>query len=397
MNEKVPSNELKSRMERFRAEMDRRNPGWEMAAIFGKVNLYYFTGTMQDGVLLIRPDGDAVFRVRKSYERAAEESLFPDIRPMRSYRDAAAEMDKLPGKIYFETELVTIGVLERFRKHFGFRSTGSLDYCLGMVRAQKSDYELSLTERAGVIHRRVLEDLVPGILAEGMSELDFAVKLYSLMMEEGHHGVARFGMFDTEMLVGQVGFGESSIYPTYFNGPGGSTGLGFAVPLLGSRGRKLRRGDLIFADTGCGCCGYHTDKTMTYAFKESLPEEAMEAHRGCLEVQDNIASMLKPGAVPSEIYRETMESLDAGFLENFMGYGGRTVNFLGHGVGLLIDEIPVIAAGYDEPLVENMVFAVEPKKGVKGVGMVGTENTFVVTPSGGRCITGTHPGLLLVD
>ena len=63
-----------------------------------------------------------------------------------------------------------------------------------------------------------------------MSELNFALKLYSLMMEEGHHGVARFGMFDTEILVGQIGFGESSIYPTYFNGPGGAEGLGPAVP-----------------------------------------------------------------------------------------------------------------------------------------------------------------------
>jgi Xaa-Pro dipeptidase len=92
-----------------------------------------------------------------------------------------------------------------------------------------------------------------------------------------------------------------------------------------------------------------------------------------------------------------MESLEKDFMKNFMGYGDRTVNFLGHGVGLLVDEIPVIAAGFDEPLVENMVFAVEPKKGVNGVGMVGVENTFVVTPSGGRCITGTHPGLMLIE
>lgn len=397
MDEKVPSDELRSRMERFREEMDRRNPGWEMAAIFGKINLYYFTGTMQDGVLLIPAEGDAEFWIRKSCERAAEESLFPDIRPMRSYRDAAAGMGNLPETIFFETELVTVGVLERFRKHFGFKNTASLDYSLGMVRAVKSGYEMSLIEKAGEIHRRVLEDLVPGILTEGMTELDFALKLYSLKMEEGHHGVARFGMFDTEILVGQLGFGESSIYPTYFNGPGGSMGLGSAVPLLGSRGRKLKRGDLVFVDTGCGWCGYHTDKTMTYVFRGSLPEEAVEAHRGCVEIQNRIASMLRPGAVPSEIYREIIESLDADFLKNFMGYGDRTVNFLGHGVGLLIDEIPVIAAGYDEPIVENMVFALEPKKGVKGVGMVGIENTFAVTPSGGRCMTGNHPGLMPID
>ena len=397
MNDKVPRDELKSRMNRFRAGMNKSHPGWEMAAIFGKVNLYYFTGTMQDGVLLIPSNDDAVFWVRRSCERALAESQFPDIRQMRSYRDAAAATDDLPQTIFVETELVTLGLIERFRKHFGFIDVKSLDYVLGMVRAKKSNYEISLMEKSGKIHRRVLEERVPEIVREGMSELDFALKLYSLMMEEGHHGVARFGMFDTEILVGQIGFGESSIYPTYFNGPGGAAGLGPAVPLLGSRERKLKRGDLIFADTGSGYHGYHTDKTMTYAFKEPLPVEAVEAHNGCLEVQDRIASLLRPGAVPSEIYRDVMESLDKDFMKNFMGYGDRTVNFLGHGVGLLVDEIPVIAAGFDEPLVENMVFAVEPKKGVNGVGMVGVENTFVVTPSGGRCITGTHPGLMLIE
>ncbi|ADN37040.1 peptidase M24 [Methanolacinia petrolearia DSM 11571] len=397
MNNKVPRDELKSRMDRFRAGMNKSHPGWEMAAIFGKVNLYYFTGTMQDGVLLIPSNSDAVFWVRRSCERAVAESQFPDIRQMRSYRDAATATDDLPQTIFVETELVTLGLIERFRKHFGFIDVKSLDYVLGMVRAQKSDYEISLMEKSGKIHRRVLEERVPEIVSEGMSELDFALKLYSLMMEEGHHGVARFGMFDTEILVGQIGFGESSIYPTCFNGPGGAAGLGPAVPLLGSRERKLKHGDLIFADTGSGFHGYHTDKTMTYTFKEPLSEDAVESHNGCLEVQDRIASMLRPGAVPSEIYRDVMESLNKDFLKNFMGYGDRTVNFLGHGVGLLVDEIPVIAAGFDEPLVENMVFALEPKKGVKGVGMVGVENTFVVTPSGGRCITGTHPGLMLIE
>lgn len=377
--------------------MDSSNPGWENAAIFGKINQYYFTGTMQDGVLLIPRDGDPVFWVRRSCERALEESSFPDIRPMRSYRDAAAASKKISGTIHLETELVTLGLLERFKKHFGFEATAPLDYDLGMVRAVKSEYELSLTKRAGEIHSRVLEDCIPAILRGGMSELDFALELYSLMMEKGHHGVARFGMFDTEMLVGQVGFGDSSIYPSYFNGPGGSTGLGSAVPLLGSRGRKLKPGDLVFADTGCGFCGYHTDKTMTYVYKEPLPDEAVEAHRRCLEIQNEVASMLVPGAIPSEIYKTVIGSLEPEFLENFMGYGGRSVKFLGHGVGLLIDDLPVIAAGFDEPLVENMVFAVEPKKGIKDVGMVGIENTFVVTPSGGRCITGESPGLLLVE
>ncbi len=79
-----------------------------------------------------------------------------------------------------------------------------------------------------------------------------------------------------------------------------------------------------------------------------------------------------------------------------MGFGDRRANFLGHGVGLQIDEFPVLAEGFDEPLDAGMVLALEPKKGVPGVGMVGIEDTFVVTPEGGRSITGDHPGLILV-
>jgi Xaa-Pro aminopeptidase len=169
-----------------------------------------------------------------------------------------------------------------------------------------------------------------------------------------------------------------------------------AVPLLGSRERKLAKGDLVFIDIGCGVEGYHTDKTMTYAFGQALPDEAMEAHLKCVALQQEIASLLKPGAVPSQIYKDIMAKLPAKFLKNFMGFGNRRAKFLGHGIGLQVDETPVIAEGFDEPLVENMVFAVEPKKGIPDVGMVGIENTFVVTPLGGCCLTGTNPGLIPV-
>ena len=91
-----------------------------------------------------------------------------------------------------------------------------------------------------------------------------------------------------------------------------------------------------------------------------------------------------------------MEGLDAEFLQNFMGFGDRQARFLAHGIGLHIDEYPVIAKGFDEPLEEGMVLAIEPKRGIEQVGLVGIENTFIVTPSGGECITGDHPGLMEV-
>ncbi len=396
MHGKVPLRELAERMNRFRDKMDAEQPGWELAAIIGKINLFYFTGTMQEGMLLIPKDGEAVFWVYRSYERALDESLFPDIRPMRSYRDAAADLRHCPGTVHLETELLPLAFVRRLQRYFPFTEAGSVDMQAAKVRAVKSAYELSRMEEAGTVHQRVLEERVPEILREGMSEVEFVGELYSVLLDEGHQGIVRFGMFDTEIVVGQIGFGDSSLYPTPFNGPGGSRGISPGVPLLGSRERRLRSGDLVFVDIGCCVEGYHTDKTMTYMFGRSLPDEAIEAHRECVEIQNKMASFLAPGAVPSQIYDTIMDGLSSGFRRNFMGFGDRKVTFLGHGIGLLVDELPVIARGFDEPLTEGMVFALEPKKGIAGVGMVGIENTFVVAPGGGRCITGDHPGLMPV-
>jgi Xaa-Pro aminopeptidase len=392
---KVPLTELDDRLKRFRARMDKTQPGWELTAIVSKIPLYYFTGTMPDGLLLIPQDGDAVFWVRQSYERAIDESLFPHIRKMKSYRDIAAEMRTFPQTIYLETEQVPVAQLQRLQKHLRFRDVKAVNEQVGPVRVKKSPYELALMERAGEIHRHVLEDLVPGMLTEGIDEVTFGCDLYSLMVKEGHQGIIRFGMFN-EMLLGQIGFGTSSICPICVDTPGGVSGMHPSVPQMGCRTRFLKKGDLVVIDIGCGYNGYQTDKTLSYMFGRPIPDTALQEHFRCVEIQDTMASMLKPGAIPSEIYRTVMAGLEPAFLTNFMGFGDRRVKFLGHGIGLWIDETPVIAEGFDEPLEEGMVFALEPKKGIPDVGLVGIENTFVVTPQGGRSLTGRSKGLIEV-
>ena len=396
MHDQVPAFELKNRMQRFRDRMNADHPGWEMVAIFGKINLYYFTGTIQDGVLLIPQGEDAVFWVRRSLERAFKESAFPDIKPMKSYRDAARETSRCTGEIHMETEVVPLAIAGRFRKHFPFSGVAAMDRQASWVRAVKSPFELALMEKAGEIHRSVLEEGVVEILREGMSEAEFGTAVYSLMVEQGHQGIVRFGSFNTEIEVGQIGFGESSLYPTCFDGPGGCHGVCPGAPVLGSHNRRLGTGDLVFIDNACGVEGYQTDKTMNYMFGEPIPDEAITQHRQCVAIMEEIAALLKPGAVPSEIYSRIMDELEPEFLHNFMGFGERRVHFLGHGVGLAVDEIPVIAGGFDEPLQEGMAIALEPKKGIRGVGVVGVENTYLVTPGGGRSITGNHPGLIEV-
>ena len=393
---KLNKEELDTRLERFCYAMNNDHPEWETALILSRVNQYYFTGTMQDGLLIIKNDGQMLYFVRRSFDRAKDESPVEGLYPMNSYRDAAAVIGSELGHTFVEKEIMTLAILERLTKAFHTETISALDKTVLMVRTIKSPYELYWMEESGKAHCEFLEHAVPAMLREGISEADLVGEMFSAMVKRGYHGVSRFSMFQTEMVVGQVAFGENSLCPTSFDGPGGASGISPAVPLLGSRERTLKKGDLVFVDIGFGMNGYHSDKTQVYCFKEQPSDDVIAAHRACIDVQRRLSGMLQPGAVPSEIYNTVIDELDADFSRNFMGFGNRQAKFLGHGIGLHVDEWPVIAKGCNDPLVENMVLALEPKKGIAGVGMVGVEDTFIVTPDGGRCITGSGRDIILV-
>ncbi len=394
---RVPKTELENRMKRFRAMMERYDADWEIAYFFSKIGQYYFTGTMQDGVLIIPRDGEAILWVRMSYDRAVDESYFDNIKQMHSFRDVVEAYSTIPKVAYVEKEFLPIAVWERFSKYFPTSTLKPVGPVVSAIRAVKSAYELEQMTICGDRHRHVLEEIAPTILKEGISEAELNGALYDEMIKAGHQGIVRFAMYDVDVILGHVAFGESGLYPTHFNGPGGNMGLGPAVQFLGSRERKLKKGDLVFLDVAVGHNGYQTDKTMTYVFGGELPKEAIAEHQKCVDVQHRVAEMLRPGNTPEQVYQTIMESLPTDFVKNFMGYGKRQVKFLGHSIGLFVDEQPVIAKGFSMPIEENMTFAVEPKKGVTGVGTVGIEDTFIVTKEGGVSITGHNSGLIVVE
>ena len=234
---KVPLTELDGRMKRFRTRMDHTCPEWDLAAISGKIPLYYFTGTMQDGLLLIPQDAEAVFWVRQSFERAQDESLFPSLRKMKSYRDVATGMGRLPSTVWLEADQMPIAQLQRMQKYLPFTDVKPVDDQVAAVRAVKSRYELDLMEHAGKIHRHVLEDCIPDMLKEGIDEVGFCCDLYSLMVKEGHQGIIRFGMFN-EMLLGQIGFGTSLYPPHVCEYAGGYFGHAPLRPADGQQGEE---------------------------------------------------------------------------------------------------------------------------------------------------------------
>lgn len=388
--------EIAGRINQLFKEMNAENQDWDAVFLFDKINQYYVTGTMQDGVFVLLRDGSYAYFARRSFERAKMEGLIDNMYPMVSYKDVLAVIGDNIHHIYVETEVITHGMLQRLKKYFDIRTIQSIEKTMCKIRAVKSEYELSCMKESGRQHKYLLESIVPGLLREGMNEAELTAEIYAKMIKLGHHGVSRFSMYQTEMVIGQIGFGENSLYPTSFDGPGGMKGMHPAVPIIGDRKRTLQKGDLVFVDIGYGIDGYHSDRTQIYLFGGKPSDEVMHIHRECMLIQKRTASLLKPGNIPSEIYQTVMSQVEPAFLHNFMGFGNRKVKFLGHGIGLQIDELPIIADGFNDPLIKNMVIAIEPKKGIPNVGVVGVEDTYIVTEVGGKCITGGEKEILIV-
>ncbi|MCL2293318.1 MAG: Xaa-Pro peptidase family protein [Spirochaetes bacterium] len=395
MPETVTKQELLQRIENLYKAAKIINKDFDAILIIDKVNHYYFTATMQDGLFLLKNDGSYVYFVRKSFERAKLESPLDNIFPMTSYKDVFSKTGNIK-QVFLETNIVTLNTLDRMKKYFALENILPVENVILKLRAVKSQFELSQIYSSAERHKKLMDIEIPSLLKEGMSEAELTSKIYTKMIELGYQGLSRFSRFHAEFVAGQIAFSENSIFPTSFDGPGGMKGAHPAAPVLGDRNRFLKKGDLVFVDIGFGYNGYHTDRTQVYMYKSLPGKELVAAHKTCMEIQKKTASMFKPGAIPGEIYNKIISDIPADFLKNFMGMGKEQVKFLGHGVGLHIDEYPVIAKGFDAPLEENMVIALEPKKAIENIGMVGVEDTYIVTKDGGRCITGGEKEIMVV-
>ena len=391
---KIPAKELKIRMNRFTSMMDTDYPEWEMCALVGAMSMYYLTGTIADGVLLIEREKGAVLWVRRSYERSALESNFGDIRQMVSFRDVRSGYETLPSVIHLDMAQASLEWYGFFNKYMQFTSAKPVDSTMLRARAVKTSYEIELMIKAGKIYDELTTTVVPQYFYDDMSEAELGGNLYGLFIRCGYHGVSRFSMKNADVQLGHIGFGVSSLYPSVFNGASGLMGICPASPVLGSAKRKLANGDLIYIDLGFGIEGMNVDKTIVYSFGRPQSDEVNAAHEHCLYLEEKAAEMLTAGAKPSDIYFKVLDMVKPAYKDSFMGSRGRNVPFLGHGVGLYVDEHPVLARGFDAPLQAGMTIAIEPKIGIEGVGMVGTENTYLVTSDSAVSLTGGRHSII---
>lgn len=403
--ESIPTAELEARHQRCRDILARRLPHAAGILALHPVTIYYLGGTLGNGVLWLPLQGNPVLLCRKGVERARLESTVPHVLPFRSYSDLPPLLAEAGSPLPEQgSEAVAVemgGISWSLGSLLASRLKGlSLvpgDNVLSETRAVKTPWELAKLRLAGERHHRGLHELLPTLIAPGMNERQIAHKAWEVFFSLGHAGLMRMSGSAEEIFLGHVSAGESANYPSRYNGPVGLMGEHPAVPFMGYAGKVWLEHEPLTCDIGFCLEGYQTDKTQVYwsGSRGSLPGAVAGAHDFCVEVQEFLAGELKPGAVPSRLYAEARQRAEkAGYQEGFMGLGDNKVPFLGHGIGLQIDEYPVLAKGFDEPLAEGMVLALEPKLGIPGVGMVGVENTFEVTAAGGRCLTGDRYEIL---
>jgi len=383
----VPPKEIFGRISRLQHKL--AETAVDGSIILDVVNMFYYTGTIQNGVLFVPADGEPVFFIRRSLERAKIESPLKALVQLKSFSelpDRLKEYGYQVARIGVDKGTIPVSIFEKLSNAFPETLFQDISLSLSMIRSVKSDYEISLIREAGKRHKAIY-DQIPAMLQEGMTEWELGSAIHAHMLKLGYTGIGRLAAFNSEFFVGVISFAESGNYPTASVGPDGLVGLCPAFPFLGGT-RRLKKGEIAFIDTGFAYQGYFTDKTRIFAFGQPS-EEAVDAHKICIDIQEAVRCRLKPGAVPSEIFTEVYQTevVPRRFEENFMGFGSNQVSFLGHGIGLVIDEFPAIARKIETPLKENMVIAVEPKKGLEGIGLVGIENTFLVTEQGGEKLT----------
>ena len=261
----VPAGELNARLSRLRAALAQHDPAWSMTILDNKIDLYYFTGTMQDGALIVTPD-QAVLFVRRSFECAKRESAFADIRPLGSFRTVAEAFPAIPDRVYVAARTMTLQKLSLLQKYLPFTQPQPVDGVLAGLRAVKSAYELDCMRQSGVLHRFALEEIAPVLLRDGISEARLCSEVGTVLLERGAMGISRFNQAAADDVLGVASFSENSLTGCGLDSPTGTAGTCIAMKSIGSSERRLREGDVVLLDIPSGFRGYHTDKSISFFY-----------------------------------------------------------------------------------------------------------------------------------
>lgn len=392
----TPKSELDQRLARLQTALIREDLG--AALLLEASDLFYFTGTGQQAYLFVPAEGQPLLMVKKSLSRARTESSLERIEAVRGLRDLPSRLWEAgwpkTGRLGLEMDVLPAAQYLRFQKGLAPAVLADVSDVVRHVRMIKSPYELGIMRRAAGLAGEVLEK-VRAALRPGMREIELAALLEYEARQRGHQGTVRMRGFNQVLHFGHVLAGASAAVPSAMESPTGGLGLSPAVP-HGAGYHQIAPHQPVLVDFVMAIDGYLVDQTRILCLGKP-PTELARAHQVALDIEAHLAAAAKPGVPAEELFALAQEiARGAGLSEHFMGYGPDRVSFVGHGIGLELDELPPLARGVKIPLEAGVTLALEPKFTFPGQGVVGIEDTYVVTEKGAEALTRPERGILLV-
>ena len=385
---KVPITELQERVSNFQVHLQKN--GIEGALLVQRADTLYYSGTAQNVHVYIPSEGKPIVLAYRDFARAQHESSW-EVKQLLGMSKIPLYIQEaglpLPRTLGLELDVLPVNQFERYRKIFSDVRMVDVSTEVRLQRAVKSQWELARLEESAQIQPKILE-FAKEVLQPGMTEVELEGLLAGKARALGHGGHVRMRGFDSEFHVGAITSGARAAVTSFFDGPVAGLGVSIAHP-SGASMAQIKSGEPIVVDMVTVVHGYQIDQTRIFSLGP-LSKELMTAYEVAREVEERIRLALVPGRVAGEVYEEILTWVreNTAYEENFMGYGASRVRFVGHGVGLDLDELPTISKGSKEVLKPGMVVAIEPKFVFPGVGVVGIEDTVVIeTELGARFIS----------
>lgn len=381
----VPHAELRARTEHFQRALQVANLGG--ALVTHNTGLYYLAGTIQPVQLFVPAEGEPLLLVRRNEPRVAAESPWPTA-PLGSFRrlaDLLAARGPVPERMGIELDVMPVLTFRRYEQALPGVEWSDVGGVLRAQRSIKTAWEIQQIRAIQPLARAMIA-AIPDLLDAGQTEVQFAGRLEAFARARGHQGRSWLHAYNSEMFWGHIIAGPSGSVGSFFDSPNGGWGLNPAKP-DGPGERVIQHGMPVLVDYVASRGGYNLDQTRT-AVVGTLPVELAEAYRATVQVQNEVVAAARPGVFGSELFDLAKQVAEReGIAEGFGGRGGNQVRFVGHGIGMEIDELPLLAAGWGEPLEPGMVFALEPKFVHATLGIVGIENSWLVTEDGVERLT----------
>lgn len=375
-----PRSEIDARAKKLQGQME----GMTGAILFQSADMCYFAGTAQDGLVYIPKDGEPVVMVRKSLERARQESPL-DVRPLKSLKTLKEDLNISPKAIIgLELDILPYNNYSRLAHIFNDARFIDVSEKIRHVRSVKSPFEIDLIREAARIVDVGLASVEEHLHA-GMMEIELAAKVEAAMRSIGHQGLIHFRRFNQRLPMGHLMSGSDAAVPSFVSSPTGGRGVSLLEP-QGPGFRRIRRNEPVLVDYAGIYNGYTADETRIFSLGK-LPSKLEDAYQAAVEIEEVVARELRPGRTGKDIFAlSEAEGERLGYKDYLGGPPGSKCGFVGHGVGLEIDEYPVLGP-VDHAIMPQMTIAVEPKIIYPGVGVVGIEDTFRTTNSGSERLT----------